>query len=820
MILLVYSKNRIHPITLSPCHGVILTGQALSLYFGVICMVRDLKATDRGIAFSLFWLLFACYLFTFTARIESSDGLSMFATVESMVRRGEVDSNQLLWMGLQQGSFGPDGELYSRKGLGAILLAWPLVWLAHLWPSVGLVQTAMLLNPLLTAWTGALLYRTGRRLGWQQQTALATALIFGLATLAWPYTQTFFSDPVCGWGLFAAFYGLLAYSQTGRKRYLLGCGVAWGLAYLTRTVNLVTLPIFVFGLLAALHHRHTVGNQPPRSPAALWRLVAGQWRSVVTFIIPIVSVGLLSLWWNQVRYGSIWTSGYVESESFSAPWLFGLFGLLVGPARGYFWYSPILLVGFFGLNWFRQQARWLFWMILTISVGYLLLYGKWYMWHGGYSWGPRFLTPILPFSTLLVGPVWERVMGAEAGQRWWRAGLWLLMALSIAVQSLGLLVPFHLVQDWLAARVEPLFAPETFTQLAYSPLVNQWRYLTTEHIQLAWWRATQATGTPDWQGVLLPLLGILVSLVSLVGYQRAGGEIFSRLYSWLHTFILIAITIALLLNYQRSLTGLDQRSVADRIEQLEQPGDAILYLRPTQSQDFADVYHGRLPTYGLMPQGALDEETQKWLTYLQNHYQRLWVVSDDTPPEQSGWERPLRIEDFLLQENRIPNTSNARLAVYTLARSLELTEAGLGLIFGDPAATGPLTGDEGWIRLQGYGLTAEVVPGDAIALELRWQSIRPVAQDYHVFVHLLDSRGEKAAQRDGQPVQWLRPISSWQPGEEILDHYGFLLPSDAIPGNYHIAVGLYDPVTGQRLPVSAGAGDFATELGPIQVKPR
>jgi hypothetical protein len=69
-------------------------------------------------------------------------------------------------------------------------------------------------------------------------------------------------------------------------------------------------------------------------------------------------------------------------------------------------------------------------------------------------------------------------------------------------------------------------------------------------------------------------------------------------------------------------------------------------------------------------------------------------------------------------------------------------------------------------------------------------------------------------------VQWLRPISSWQPGEEILDHYGFLLPSDAIPGNYHIAVGLYDPVTGQRLPVSAGAGDFATELGPIQVKPR
>ncbi len=112
-------------------------------------MARDLKVIDRTIAFSIFWLLFACYLFTMTAMIDSSDGLSMFATVESIVRRGEVDSNQLLWMGLQQGSFGPDGDLYGRKGLGTVLLAWPLVWLARNWHSIGLVQAAMLLNPFL-----------------------------------------------------------------------------------------------------------------------------------------------------------------------------------------------------------------------------------------------------------------------------------------------------------------------------------------------------------------------------------------------------------------------------------------------------------------------------------------------------------------------------------------------------------------------------------------------------------------------------------------------------------------------------------------------
>ncbi|MEZ4658516.1 MAG: hypothetical protein R2911_13175 [Caldilineaceae bacterium] len=47
--------------------------------------------------------------------------------------------------------------------------------------------------------------------------------------------------------------------------------------------------------------------------------------------------------------------------------------------------------------------------------------------------------------------------------------------------------------------------------------------------------------------------------------------------------------------------------VAQRIEQLEQRGDAILLLEPEQTQRFAMVYHGHLPTYGLFAQQQLDE---------------------------------------------------------------------------------------------------------------------------------------------------------------------------------------------------------------------
>ncbi len=88
-----------------------------------------------------------------------------------------------------------------------------------------------------------------------------------------------------------------------------------------------------------------------------------------------------------------------------------------------------------------------------------------------------------------------------------------------------------------------------------------------------------------------------------------------------------------------------------------------------------------------------------------------------------------------------------------------------------------------------------------------------------MFVHLLNANNEKLAQRDGQPVQWMRPTSTWQPGEEIIDRYGLLLPADLPVGSYTIAVGLYDPISGQRLPVSAGPRDYAIEVGPVMVSP-
>lgn len=794
--------------------------------------VREIDRRDRSIAFGIIGLLLACYLITYTGVIQSSDGLAMFATAESIARRGEIDSNQLLWMGNQQGNLGPDGELYSRKGLGMTLLALPLVWGALLWESLGLVQAALLLNPILTAWTGGLLFRTGRRLGWTRRASLATALTFGLATPAWPYTQTFFSDPVCSFGLFGAFYGLLSYSQTARKRYLLLGSLAWSVAYLARVVNLVTLPLFGLGLLAAIFAAAPV-EQPDRAPLprpTSWRdgvrsLLIDHWRPLVTAVLPVLAAGLLSLWWNWARYGSVWDSGYVETERFNGVWWFGIAGLLAGPSRGLIWYSPTLLLAIGGAGWFWRRARAVLLGCVALALIYVLLYGKWYMWHGGYSWGPRFLVPTLPFLALLTGPVWESFFihkRNRPAQRFVLLLVALLMALSVAVQWLGMLVPFHLVQDYLAATVTPLFAPETFTQLRYSPLWLQWQFLTPEHIILAWWRVLQNGQNLGWLGLLLPMGALAISVLVVVREMRrpADEAPWQRPGGWVYGTTLVVVTLTLLGYYGMTLRDAEMTRAGALIAQAETAGDAVLLLHPDRTQDFADAYHGRLPVYGYFPRGELEDDLAQQLDELRTRYHRLWLIPDETLPEQSGWERPLRFDDFLLLDTRMTEPDGLRLALYAMSQNRTLQETGVGTVFGDPAlAESGVTAGNGWIRLDGYALTPETRPGGELLVALRWESLRPVDYDYQVFVHLLNANHEKLAQRDGQPVQWMRPTSTWQPGEEIVDRYGLLLPRDLPQGSYTIAVGLYDPVSGQRLPVSAGPGDYAIELGPILVEP-
>ena len=103
------------------------------------------------------------------------------------------------------------------------------------------------------------------------------------------------------------------------------------------------------------------------------------------------------------------------------------------------------------------------------------------------------------------------------------------------------------------------------------------------------------------------------------------------------------------------------------------------------------------------------------------------------------------------------------------------------------------------IRLLGYDLDVPPRPGTTLRLTLYWRAEGEINAAYTVFVHVLDPNGAIITQVDRAPMGGRAPTTSWLPGEVIADPYELPLPNEAGPVST-LAVGLYEPRTGRRLP--------------------
>jgi 4-amino-4-deoxy-L-arabinose transferase-like glycosyltransferase len=121
------------------------------------------------------------------------------------------------------------------------------------------------------------------------------------------------------------------------------------------------------------------------------------------------------------------------------------------------------------------------------------------------------------------------------------------------------------------------------------------------------------------------------------------------------------------------------------------------------------------------------------------------------------------------------------------------------------------------ITLVGYGLAPQPAsPGETLTVTLYWTVVMQPTQEYTIFVHLLKGSAQLAV-ADGPPAAGDYPTSMWRAGDTIEDSHLISLPPDLRPGDYSIAVGLYDPVTGSRAARLDGAGDSASLPAVVEV---
>jgi hypothetical protein len=785
--------------------------------------VKSHKATDMAMAFCLFVFLFACYMLAYSGQLHTIDETSMFAVTESMVKWGRLDTNQIAWSQwalspiTAQGSFGLGGNVFSKKGLAISLLAVPLYWAGMNLPQVGLVQTTMLLNPIVTALTGAIVFLYLRQIGYSSRVGLWATLLFGVGTMAAVYTKVFSSEPVSATAL------LLAVYFASRCHFNIGdsifgvrainsalAGLSLGLAVATTAANLVTVPFLLLYLSRTRNHESRIMNGEASSLKKRWR---ERWKHLTFFLVSLVVVCLLVGFYNYVRFGDPLDSGrrFAKGEAFSTPIWLGLYGLLFSPYKSIFLYSPILLACFVSFPLFLKRHRLEGWLLGLIVVAHLALFAKWYMWWGGFAWGPRFLVPLTPLMAITLAPLVKGVL--TRGSLPIKLALAVLALLSTAVQVLGVSVNFVLYEVKLrqifpAPEVNPaLYDPPALYDLRYSPILGQMQLLSREHSDLAWLG-------PDWMDlpVLVFTLGlILLSAVVIFQLTRQSNKALNGRRVALLIVIGLVSVVALsgfsLRRYYRdplqSGPNIGYMQALEHIEAHAQPSDGIVTITPYQYDLPMNHYRGRLPILGLaQAEPPLEEGMTTLLEGALSAHRRLWLVTAGIQPADptNGVEEWLAQHAFKASDEWY---GDFRLCLYGSPGELS-----------EPIPLDIRLGPD--ISLQSYQIDSQsALPGQILSLSLDWQAIVQPGRNYKVFVQLLSPEGHLVAQRDSQPLDGFHPTSTWRPGQEITDRYGLFLPDTLPSGAYQLVVGMYDGETGQRLRVAGRSVPARADVVPL-----
>ncbi len=357
------------------------------------------------------------------------------------------------------------------------------------WLSVGLPSALL----------GVVLFDFLRRLNYPRRWRALTVLIYGLATPALTYSAAFYGHQVAAVLLFSAFAWLFALrSRHARLIEWLIIGGLMGYAVITE------YPAALIGACLGVY--------------AIWITR----RSAPIMLIVLGGLIPIGLWgaYNATIFGTPFTLGYqytanpywraiLSTGFFSAslPTPEALWGLTLSPFRGLFFATPILLLSLPGLVLLRRssfRAEWI--TTLAIVVGFFVLVSASAQWWGGWSAGPRYLVPMLPF---LVWPLTAAIDRLARLPRTWRV--------VAGIITIGLVV-ISIANVWALTLGGQYYAPDNIA----APLFKySWPKILAGDVARNW---GMIAGLPGGQSLLPLIVGTVLAFGVIWYATRRKGE--------------------------------------------------------------------------------------------------------------------------------------------------------------------------------------------------------------------------------------------------------------------------------------------------------
>ncbi|MFA4876914.1 MAG: glycosyltransferase family 39 protein [Methanoregula sp.] len=348
--------------------------------------------------------------------------------------------------GLSYSFINRDGHYYSLFPVVTPILVLPLYALQYLILSacsMPLTESSPVLNSIfITGHVASALiatlcclvfYFTVKKLV-SDRVAFISTLILAFATTTWSISsQALWQHGMVELLLILMIWLIIRNEECPSNFNLAGLGILAGLFLFNRPPDAVLL-LPILGYVLFLHRNRLH-----------YFLAAG------------IAGGLPFLCYNYFIFGNVF-GGYIKNIAlFHLDWQFwtNFLALLISPNRGLLVYSPVLIlaiIGFFLLDMIKNRKialllKW-FGPVILLDV---LVYCFFYDWMGGYSFGPRFLTGLLPVLVLYLAVFLEFFKNSKfpaIKKQCISACILLLVIISIIIQVIGVFFfPFILDID-------------------------------------------------------------------------------------------------------------------------------------------------------------------------------------------------------------------------------------------------------------------------------------------------------------------------------------------------------------------------------------
>jgi hypothetical protein len=465
---------------------------------------REVFKSGRVVAAAIFLLTFAVYWFSPVTQVTDSN-YAMLLSLDLLEHRSfcldhyaiprlqpEPHYNTIMNGGIHQIEL-RDGHLYYYFPPGSSILSIPFVALMNL---IGVspanqdgtynleaeIALQSLLAALLMASLAVIFFFTARLMlpvGWSALIALGSA--FG--TQMWSTASRALWTETWGILLMGVVIWLLLRSQVlGRapNAIVLATVLAW--TYFVRPTNAVA----ILGV-------------------SIWFLIYHR-RSFLRYAITGLGWLVLFIAYSWNHFHQLLPQYYLANRLAFKQALVALPGNLISPSRGLLVFVPVLLfVGFLLVRYWRElSARCLLWLSLAVIALHLIVITGFDPWHGGFSYGPRFSTGLVPWFTLLAilgvrAMLDGRQRHPEASKAAWRIQLGcgaVLLILSCFINARGALFRDTWIWNVRPTNVDDLPAkiwdwrqPQFLAGLIRPPKPATIPSLTFDRIDFATWQS-------------------------------------------------------------------------------------------------------------------------------------------------------------------------------------------------------------------------------------------------------------------------------------------------------------------------------------------